>query len=93
MIKPFFRALIVGLLFLCVYYVIQIIQGIYLTMNYVPDNIDKYRSVDYLQRKITFGNGDIPMWRVIEVSGLMLLGMVVYYIGRILRKVTPKSRK
>ncbi len=41
--KPFFRALIVGLLFVCVYYVIQIIQGMYLTMNYVPDNIDKYK--------------------------------------------------
>lgn len=40
--RPLFRALILGLIFVFVYYAIQIIQGIYLTMNYVPDIVDKY---------------------------------------------------
>lgn len=91
--KPLFRALTVGLIFVFVYYAIQIIQGMYLTMNYVPDIVDKYKSVDYLQHKVTFGHVYSPMWRIIEVSGLMLLGIVVYYTGKILRRTTPKSGK
>ncbi len=84
--KLFFRALIVGLIFVFVYYAFQIIQGMYLTMNYVPDIVEKYESVDYLQYKVTFGHVSNPLWRTIEVSGLMLLGIVVYYTGRILRR-------
>jgi menaquinol-cytochrome c reductase cytochrome b subunit len=57
-------------------------------MNYVPDIVEKYESVDYLQHEITFGHisNPNPMWRTIEVSGLMLLGIVVYYTGKRLRR-------
>ncbi|MEK5237091.1 hypothetical protein NST99_15485 [Paenibacillus sp. FSL L8-0470] len=91
--KPLFRALIVGLIFVFVYYAIQFIQGVYLTMNSVPDIVDKYKSLDYLQREIAFGNAYSPMWRMIEVTVLMLLGIVVYYIGKLLRRTSPKRRK
>ncbi|XID90423.1 hypothetical protein ACF3MZ_17960 [Paenibacillaceae bacterium WGS1546] len=84
--KPFFRSLIVGLIFVVVYYAFPIIQGMYLTSNYVPEIIEKYESVDYLQHEVTFGQGLSPVWRAIEIIGVMLLGMVVYYIGRALRR-------
>jgi quinol-cytochrome oxidoreductase complex cytochrome b subunit len=84
--KTFFRALILGLIFVFVYYLIQIIQGMYLTMNYAPNIAEKYESVDVLQHIVTFGHVSSPMWRTIEVSGLMLLGIVVYYTGKLLRR-------
>jgi quinol-cytochrome oxidoreductase complex cytochrome b subunit len=91
--RPLFRALILGIIFVFVYYAIQIIQGMYLTLNYVPDSVDKYKSINYLQHKITFGQVNSPMWRMIEVSGLILLGIVVYYTGKILRRTIPKRCK
>ncbi|MFX3631473.1 MAG: hypothetical protein ACE3L7_20030 [Candidatus Pristimantibacillus sp.] len=91
--KPFFRALIVGLIFVFVYYAIQIVQGMYLTINYVPDIVDQYESVDYLQHKVTFGHVSSPMWRAIEVSALISLGIAVYYTGMMLKRTTLKSRK
>jgi menaquinol-cytochrome c reductase cytochrome b subunit len=35
--------------------VIQILSGMFLTMYYVPDIINAYASVDYLQHKVAFG--------------------------------------
>jgi quinol-cytochrome oxidoreductase complex cytochrome b subunit len=84
--KPFFRALVVGLIFVFVFYAFQIIQGMYLTMNYVPNIVETYESVDYLQHKVTFGYISSPMWRTIEILGLMLLGIIVFYTGKVLRR-------
>jgi quinol-cytochrome oxidoreductase complex cytochrome b subunit len=84
--KSFFRALIVGILFVFVYYAFQIIQGMYLTMKYVPNIVEAYESVDHLQNKVTFGYKSNLLWRMIEILAIMLLGIVVYYAGRILRR-------
>ncbi|WP_367618538.1 hypothetical protein [Paenibacillus andongensis] len=84
--KPFFRALVVGLIFVFVFYAFQIIQGMYLTMNYVPNIVETYESVDYLQHNVTFGYISSPMWRTIEILGLMLLGIIVFYTGKVLRR-------
>jgi menaquinol-cytochrome c reductase cytochrome b subunit len=84
--KPLFRALGVGLIFVFVFYAIQIIRGMYLAMNYAPDIINTYESVDYLQHKVTFGYVvSSPIWRSIEVIGLMFLGVIVFYTGKMLR--------
>lgn len=83
---PFFRALVVGLIFVFVFYTFQIIQGMYHTMNYVPNIVETYESVDYLQHKVTFGYISSPMWRTIESLGLMLLGIIVFYTGKVLRR-------
>lgn len=87
--RPFFRSLLVGLLFVLAYYgaqiVVQIIQGMFLTANYVPDIVEKYESVDDLQHKIAFGviYSPISIWEIAgEIIGLMLLGIAVYYAGR-----------
>lgn len=81
-----FRALIIGLLFVFVFYAFQILQGMYLTMKYVPDIVESYESVDYLQHKVTFGVKSNPMWRTVEIPVLMLLGIVVYYTGWKMRR-------
>lgn len=43
-----------GLTFFLV--MIQILSGVFLTMYYVPDIINAYTSVDYLQQKVAFGD-------------------------------------
>lgn len=43
-----------GLTFFLV--MIQILSGVFLTMYYVPDIINAYTSVDYLQHKVAFGD-------------------------------------
>ncbi|WP_169081364.1 hypothetical protein [Paenibacillus sp. PL91] len=84
--KPFIRALVLGLIFVFIFYAFQILQGIYLTMNYVPDIVETYESVDHLQHKVAFGYVLSPVWRTLEILVLMLLGIIVYYAVRILRK-------
>ncbi|MDQ8739461.1 hypothetical protein [Paenibacillus sp. LHD-38] len=84
--KPFIRAIVLGLIFVFVFYAFQILQGLYLTMNYVPDIVETYESDDYLQHNVTFGYVSSPVWRTLEILVLMLLGIIVYYAGRILRK-------
>lgn len=84
--KTFIRALVLGLLFVVIYYLIQIIKGMYFTMNYIPNMQGKYESIDLLSSTSNFGDAHSPLWRTIEVVGMMLLGIVVYYTGKLLRR-------
>jgi Cytochrome b subunit of the bc complex len=84
--KPIIRALIVGVLFVFVYYAYQILHGVYQTMNYVPDIVEAYESVDHLQIKVAFGYQLNPLRTMIEIVAILLLGMGVYYSGRMLRR-------
>lgn len=90
--KHFFRAIVVGLVFVFVFYAFQILQGMYLTMKYVPDIVDSYESVDYLQHKVAFGISSSPMWRTVEILGLMLLGIVVYYTWKMVWRDKNENR-
>lgn len=84
--KPFIRAFGVGLLFVVVYYAFRIVQGMYDTANYVPDIIESYETVDYLQHEVAIGTIASPVWSAVEVLGAMLLGVLVYYAYRMLRR-------
>ncbi|MBP1996861.1 hypothetical protein [Paenibacillus eucommiae] len=84
--KGIFQALLTGFICVFAFYAFQVLQGMYLTMKYVPDIAKAYESVDYLQNKVSFGVRYNPVWDVIEFLGLMLLGMLVYYMGRVLRR-------
>ncbi len=80
------RAFLVGVACVFVYYIILALRGMYLTNNYVPDIINSYDSVDYLQQKVAFGIAIEPVRIVLEVSGLLLLGMAIYFVVRKLRR-------
>jgi menaquinol-cytochrome c reductase cytochrome b subunit len=80
--KTFVRAIGIGLLFVFVYYAFRIVQGIYLTTNHVPDVLETYNTVEYMQQEVAFGYVISPVWTTIEVLGLLLLGCFVYYAGR-----------
>jgi hypothetical protein len=84
--KHIFRAVAVGLIFVIVFYSFQIVQGMYHTMKFVPDILESYESVDYLQHKVSFGDKSSSIWRAVEIPGLILLGIVIYYTVRKLRR-------
>ena len=84
--KPFVRALMTGLLIVVLYYGFRTVQGMILTAGYDPNIEGQYGSASTLPQKIAFGASDDPLWRVIEVSGMLLLGIVVYYSLRMIRR-------
>ncbi|UQZ36421.1 hypothetical protein C2I18_24545 [Paenibacillus sp. PK3_47] len=89
--KPIFQALMTGLIFVAAYYAFQVVQGMYLTYTHVvPGLAGQYASAVPLPKKISFGAGSSPAWRVVEFSGLMLLGIIVYYTGRTVRRKKSK---
>lgn len=83
--KTIVRALATGILFVVVYYVVQVIRGMYLTTTAVPDIVAAYESVDYLESSTSIGYVFSPQWIVLEVGGLIVLGVAVYLIGRAVR--------
>jgi menaquinol-cytochrome c reductase cytochrome b subunit len=84
--KSYVQAIFVGLLFVIVFYAFQLIQGMFLTMKRVPAIIESYESVDYLQQKVSFGVVSEPIWGVLECLGVMLLGILIFYLGRTLKR-------
>ena len=84
--KQAFQAVALGLVFVIVYYGFQILKGMFNTMKYVPDIVESYESVDILESKVSFGASSSSTWLAVEILGLMLLGIVIYYTGRKLRR-------
>ncbi len=80
------RAFLVGVAFVIVYYIVMALRGMYLTNSYTPAILSSYDSVDYLQQKVAFGIAIDPVRIVLEVSGLLLLGMAIYFVAAKLRR-------
>ncbi len=83
--RPIVRSLIVGVIFVITYYAFQVLRGMHPTFNYVPDMTKSYDSVDHLQHKVSFGISVDPTRLFLEVLGMLLLGMIVYFVGRRVR--------
>ncbi|MGG4141874.1 hypothetical protein ABEW34_01990 [Paenibacillus algorifonticola] len=89
--KTLFRALLTGVAFVIVFYGVQIIGGIYMTQHYVPDIVEQYASVDYLQKNVTVGWVDnTPIWAWLQVWPVMLAGVASYYLVRLLKRKLSK---
>lgn len=60
----------------------QVVQGLWLTRNYVPDIINNYASVEYLETQVAFGTivRTDGLTLVLQTSGLLLLSMVYYVL-------------
>ncbi|MBU5444885.1 hypothetical protein [Paenibacillus sp. MSJ-34] len=53
--KTIVQSVIFSLLLIVVYYGVQIGIGYYMTLHYVPDIVDSYAQVGYLQHQVSFG--------------------------------------
>ena len=62
----------------------EILQGYLQTINYVPDIINSYESVDYLQSKVSLGViYRFDLRNSIFVSLIFLVFVTLYYVARI----------
>ncbi|QOY36777.1 hypothetical protein AWH56_003740 [Anaerobacillus isosaccharinicus] len=77
--KLLLRSVIFSLLVHVIYIAGILIHGWYLTINYVPDIINEYENVTYLQNEVAFGYViDIePIYFVISFLLVALLGAVL----------------
>ncbi|MFD2613896.1 hypothetical protein [Paenibacillus gansuensis] len=71
------------------YYAWQIGAGMWMTLNYTPDMMDQYESVDYLQHKVSFGFAYTFAWWQVAFAALVL--GVLYYRVRIWRAGRKKG--
>lgn len=70
-----------------------IITGMVQTKAYVPDIIQAYESVDYLQQKVSFGRAGSP-WPVVGAGLIMtaVIGIVYYRVRmKYKRRASPPS--
>ena len=70
-----------------------IVMGMAQTKAYVPDLIDTYASVDYLQQKVSFGQTG-SQWPAIAIGSIasILMGMIYYRVrSKYKRQASPPS--
>lgn len=82
--KTVLQALLFAVLVIIIYYAVQIGIGMYLTMTYVPDIAGHYSSVDYLQRKVSFGVIYSGFSVAVELVLLIAAAMALFIGGKLL---------
>lgn len=68
-------------------------MGMAQTKAYVPDIVNSYASVDYLQQKVSFGHTG-SQWPALAVVGIssILMGMIYYRVrSKYKRQASPPS--
>ncbi len=63
-----------GCLFAAAIVLVQVASGMYMTYRYVPDIVEQYETVDYLQHKVSFGFPSDPT-RLIFGSAFWFIGV------------------
>ncbi|GIO12340.1 hypothetical protein J19TS2_18950 [Cohnella xylanilytica] len=60
----------------------KIIRGYYTTQKYVPEIVNRYESIDYLQHKVSFGIVGRSGWITLlwGMGGFLLLAITYYGI-------------
>lgn len=79
--KILIESLIVSFITAVVFIGWQVVNGYVLTKNYVPDIINSYAGVDYLQEEVAFGV--VQRSNGLYVAAACLLVGVVYYVTRV----------
>lgn len=71
--------------------IIMALMGMFLTANYVPDVIQAYETVDFLQSEVSFGktNSTLGLEYIIGAVLFVLLGALYYKLRT--RKLTVKK--
>ncbi|MNJ51220.1 cytochrome b6 [compost metagenome] len=93
--RVFIESIIVSIVIIIAVLGFNIVQGMLLTRNYVPDVTNGYASVDYLQHKVEFGIVNRLDWLTIVFgfSGILLLAMTYYVLRMKLSQFSTKKHK
>ena len=84
------RTIIQSILFACllivVFYSVRIAWGYYSARDTVPDTIDNYTSVEYLQQHVGLGVIFSPLDVIMEIFMLLAIGMIIFIAGKFIIK-------
>lgn len=75
--KLIIQSVILSILAHVIYFVGSLIHGIYLTNHFVPDIVNEYADVTYLQNEVAFGHVISPLYYIISFVLISLIGAVV----------------
>jgi len=80
--RVFIESIVVSLLIILAILGWEIIRGYYTTQKYVPEIVNRYESIDYLQHKVSFGIVGRSGWITIlwGMGGFLLLAITYYGI-------------
>lgn len=85
------QSLLFSIILVILYVGMKVGIGYYKTLHYTPDIVAAYESVDYLQHEVKFGYLG-STYGLIEMAGVLLLGMVVYIMGKLLVRSFIRKR-
>jgi hypothetical protein len=73
----------------------RIVRGYLLTQNYVPEIINSYDSIDYMQHKVSFGIVNRSYWKtaMIGIGGFVLLFITYYGIRTWLTQIIKRRKR
>ncbi|MVP02294.1 hypothetical protein [Paenibacillus lutrae] len=77
-----------------VYYLIQLIQGMVLTLTYVPDVTRAYENVEVLNQQVSFdSSASMPYLLLVEIALFMLAGALITLIcNKVIRRQNASNR-
>ncbi|MBD2867728.1 hypothetical protein [Paenibacillus arenilitoris] len=78
-VRILMEAIAAALLAAVVLIALQIASGIYLTATHVPDIIESYEQVDYLQQEMSFGGSAGGPW-LYPAAAFVAVGLIYYGI-------------
>lgn len=92
MIRTILQSLLAGAALAVIYLAVQIGQGVYMTIKYVPDIAEAYNTVEPAASEVSFGRVESPNQEVYMFIFIVLAGSVLFILGKLgYRRYLKKS--
>ncbi|AOZ90770.1 hypothetical protein [Paenibacillus crassostreae] len=88
------ESIIVSILIVLVFLGWEIVRGMFLTKNYIPEIVDSYKETDYLQNEVSFGtvNRSNRITVLMGISGFLFMLITYYGIRVLLNQIIQKNK-
>ncbi|MFV8829961.1 hypothetical protein [Alkalihalobacterium sp. APHAB7] len=83
--KLLVQSIMISLVIHAFYFISQIAYGVMITKSYVPDIVDSYESVTYLQNEVSFGYIISPMLLICSFIAVACLAALAILLIKRLR--------
>lgn len=82
--KLLVQSIIISLVIHAFYFIGQIAYGVMITKSYVPDIVDSYESVTYLQNEVSFGYIKSP---ILLIGSLIAVTIITALVIQLIKKL------
>ncbi|MBU9710720.1 hypothetical protein [Evansella tamaricis] len=80
MMKLIMKSVIFSIVVHMVYFTVIIVQGLILTKSYVPEIVESYENVTYLQQEVTFGYVINASFFVFTFLAVAIIGAIIFHL-------------